>query len=1825
MLRWRSGVLLAPTRLPYILFASPADPPSTEVRPDDAKKSYMKSLVSSLRKSKFSASKTTPKRVVREKKSDGLNAVLSWCACYQHNTKRCYNWDSLQLVNNAALEWIGSGAAYFTCGQKLVLLSLMCDVLHRVLAGNRYTAADDNAQSFAVELHDEVVELLQGICSGDSTSQLDAQPLAILATGLYGVYKVQQEIRRATAAGDAGSKQKANMLAALEEPFGVLHRCFILRVHQAATAAESEASSLQSLATKNKPVAIRLLLTFLLCADNATRTEVLHSNAASCMRSVSQLLWALLQPQILLRENNRFSLDYQGSDEADTNLQSERLTTSAPAEGSEEAPRGDLTAVLRSPDTSDILGSQHYLEDCSIILHNASTCRFILRMCLMEYLLLRVRAPESYTVEELEQVPVVLAAVKGPLSQYRHNIILELVKKTSLMDFSSRPLRLFVQLLPHLYVPHDVIATSGLASLPDGTLRKGCELIPAADSSQILCAVAAYLPSPVVQQLQTNVLHRYAPQALQLSASSTSPAALPSQSIPLCVPLLITMYHHHLTTQGEEREGSIVKLAQLLPAIEWKAGVVGDVVRESEPVEAEQLDVQKVLSTAFDFHSMIAALELYVLYCESTPPADAVLVDEKNLWFKYLRPLLLLGSEEASSQHKVPAILRIVLRSIPFLSSPSYAHRLIDRLIRFNSLTSPNVLLGVVRFLDELSSAALQYSVVSSTAVTALLDFGKVPSLHPLRYSPRSRFGSGKEAVIAEFRCYTKSMLAATRYLLMVVSSAEKLPDLTRENASKQLTSWFEDYFRALAAAQARLRELREQKTENAEKESTSPPDDQEGTSAANKEEEEEDPIAPPEALGDYETEAQEEAEGEPLSTAPSEPHLSSLDSDRNLLVTESEVETLFTVGVSVGVHLSSLILRQTVQPRVDAYEDAMRLPNAVLDSAALPMAAHFVYFVRSGRRFSLQLNTSMLSHWLKECDFRIFHLVMSSYIIASTERPQIIQHTRRRPSQPSPLSLESSGDLWTALHLSVMELHLRLTSEEGVSDGVKNIVVLNALRVIVQQVDRLSAVAPRSVSQAHNNEEEEGADSPGAEKTHLKVLEADIMPCLSCVSQSTAQSICLTFLDKLYASFPSIAAEVFLRLKGEGEEHLGDSAKLGVKELLLLCASYPPAEPEVLLELGKRDLSTLDFGDYLHHAAKLPLPVTRMVVTAHLPSLSFAWCSRLLTSISHMELEDDFLSAILSRVESLIPTASASDRNLFLAMLTSTYLPRSTILGKESSTTATASDPSIPTACNLQSGASRLLQCYDALVNVDSVVCVDTLRALIHLVPSPLETRVVSPLIKRIEDCVLPSLLCRLDLSGAAPPEDFVAGVERVVSLSRLLLHEHLVSHGIRQQIFQTVFQSSRIPPSVSAAKETGSPDQASSIPEAHPSPPSSFPAAAIPHLVELALLLGRDHDVSEEGDGSRSEPLSEAYLTRCLECLQEGCASADHRLMTLESAVEQTTLSNASTSSNVIMLQIKGTKHVRFPSHVLDAVILRLVKQSNELPAPRLVKLIMLISKLKRWSLVPRDETPASSFHTGLQQMFVEADAHTQCVLLRAISTDPGLLHWYEPFMVRHIIAAISLLSYEDLELLLTTLLQMRSLQLIELMLDAIGTRVMATLSECKPTVFIRLLQCHAVFQMKDEQLLLKVLREMDSQCHQRGVMRLTVVQITHFLQAVVALDMKAPARLLMACFSRVEKVVETIPPHQIVSLARLAVEVEMAYSPAIHALVTALPDAKSGYRVSREAKDTIELLCSVYDVEVPYHWRHTKLRDHKKQMRQREVKFRLRHPPDEISVEI
>eukprot|EP00796_Vickermania_ingenoplastis_P006726 gene6726-4821_t len=1950
-------VLLASSRLPYILCTSTVQSSFPALGNwNDGGHLVVRDVVEDFRRSATSSGGPKGSAAAdRETKAAGFNAVLRWCTLYQHpvvmeeSTTPTKKKSKKQVavhasrvgqdVNDAALEWVQESVHSFSCGQSLVLVTLLGDVLYRALRHQKSSTTaprsdahvllldvfgKDAIEDLISRLHDGVVGLLRHV--DDLGSKLEAQPLPLLASGLYAVFRVQDILkRRVRNSSKSAARREENMITALSAPLAALQRAFTLQLRGSLSpsASPTVSSSLEGMMTGNRPLGIKVLLTFFLCVDTATRRATLHNQENYVARAAFQALHRAIGPSLQMQEalvsavgevsSGSGAATASNAVREEDGLPEDIEADDTPSVNNEapDAAEG-LGVVLGTdpalrPTTSGVLHTQSYLEECLQIFQNSSSCRPLFRLGLLEYLLLRVRAPASYTEAEAELLPRVLYRFRDIQSQYRHNIVMSLLETGGFLDPKRRSLRTFLRLLPFLYFPQEVVRRSGLGEMSSETQVQIVSEISGVESAEILSSAASFLPSAVTDALQWNILRAYAGAVVTAAEEGRNPGDhVAKGQIGLVIPLVYAMHYFYLTADkkhgflistdaGEAdsissneiplRDNTLARCyALLVPLLNWEGGVI-----ETDTLYTPSSGPDGDVPYLGDAAALQAALEVYVFLQKhrvslpargtASPPEPISIpaVSDKVLFSHYFHLLLLPGTESRMSHQRLVKILQLVVDVIPLLSEPAHRARCMERAIRFNATASRKSFQGVLRFLDIIAPVATEMSLVSSVALTAMLD-SSISTLNPQRGLARGHFGSGRTGMHAFGQYYTRVFLSAAKYMMMALSCEQgtKVPKGGKDVMARQLGLWMDDYFRTLFRIESRLSELEEEE-EVVEAEGESQEEvveEHDGdTDGVPPEDLEPEPLAEPVAAGDEDEELiEDDAVGE----------------GNNSLLSLLQAEAIFTAAARVGAHLPSMVFHRVIQERMDATlarisappeggeaeTEDVPSPPAGLRVEALPLPAHFIYYVRSGRTFPVPLTVDYLHHLLTVCDIRIFHLTLSAFIIAATAQ-QAPRPTRRRGGHtPAPsLPLMSDSDIleasWAVVPCAIGALQQRLHEPAAavLSSAARSAVVTHVFRVLLHQMERVGTLRGASTQRALARSEEreaapagEATPEPGEEEPEgegedyhprmdVAALEKELVLCCDyIIIKDHLRNICLTYLDKLYTHFPLVATTLFNKYADKGESLEG--CQLTTKELLFLASSYPPAASLVYKELSKQDIKqSVDISELLHQAKSLPMTLTEQILAAHLPSLSFAWCSRLLSALTprQAELPAPLLCGILDRVQELVSSASDSDRNLLLMVLQG-YIrgpsaPMISISPVEAEVVveeATASAAQLAEEQRTQS----LFRCYDAVLKVDSVVDVATLRDFLRVTPSSMHRHIIPALLERVQQHVLPPLL-----SGKAAADDVTASLRLVLQVTRLLHQEAMLSPGIRHMIAGAVFADvlkgirgmGRSPGAAPEGLEDGAAPQEGG--EGPASPSALQEEEIIAPLVELALLLGKDlhQGVECSPDGAL---FSTEDAANALDQFRLHLTSAPHKLVMLTTLVDLTntptaTAPNASSAAAIGGRTAFGRQSQKSalspqqqqlhpqalyvaPSAVLDRLTQDLVQQCDALSSARLVRLIQCISRMKRWHLVPGvsgsshaggNDAPEVPFHQAFRKLFAEADAHTRCVAMRAISTDAPLLHHYEAFMVQPLLDSISVLSYEDLELLLTTILQMQSSSLIEILLDAVGTRIMSILDQCKPSTFVRLLQCHATYGIRDDKLLEKVLVAMEEQCAFRE-MRLSTLQIIHFLQAVVTLDMTAPERLLLACFNRVEKAVETLPRHQVVQLARLSVDLEMGYNSSVHALVVALQDTRTDYRTSEEEKETIALLCDVYDVEVPFHWRHIKLRDRRKKMRQAEAKFFL-----------
>ncbi|EKF32670.1 hypothetical protein MOQ_003474 [Trypanosoma cruzi marinkellei] len=588
--------------------------------------------------------------------------------------------------------------------------------------------------------------------------------------------------------------------------------------------------------------------------------------------------------------------------------------------------------------------------------------------------------------------------------------------------------------------------------------------------------------------------------------------------------------------------------------------------------------------------------------------------------------------------------------------------------------------------------------------------------------------------------------------------------------------------------------------------------------------------------------------------------------------------------------------------------------------------------------------------------------------------------------------------------------------------------------------------------------------------------------------------------------------------------------------ELFYLVRKYPPAQDLVMNELKKYDIAlSVDLNDFVRLARSLPVAVNTMVIEAHLPNLNFQWCTRLLSALAmrHESLPMNLLASMLGKLEEEAGNATVMDRNVALVVLQK-YLHYENL---------PTDDKELPHR------RRRVEQCCDRLLVLEEIESLDSLSGFLLDFPGVLLDVVGEAIEERVLSAVLPGLLA--DLDG-------------LLTLCRLLQKHKLLNDKMKLEITESFF---------------GKLSRVENNDEKLLSSPVSYPLG---NVLALALLLSED--TSQRASLCNKERLGtdgashHRIAPRVLQVVRERYSSLPERLVILSTLVEQKDMA--------------GFAHMN--AVVAEEVCTELIKECDKMTSSEFSRLLQCISRLKFWHLVKLDSL---QFGKVFQRTSREADAHSRCVAFRALSSDLELFCHYESFMMSLLGEVVNVMSHEDMEMVLSAVLALRLTEALESLLDAIGTRVLSMVDQCRRSTLIRVLQCHAAFGLRDDVLVLRLLTTLEEQCSRE--IRLDISQVLTLLQATVDLDVPIPSKLAVNCFVCLEHHVDRMTMAQLGQAARLAVEVEMGYTASVHAVAMRALEHREALRTNATFRESVELLCDEFSVEIPWHLRPTVLR--------------------------
>ncbi|CAD2213189.1 hypothetical protein AGDE_04241 [Angomonas deanei] len=259
-----------------------------------------------------------------------------------------------------------------------------------------------------------------------------------------------------------------------------------------------------------------------------------------------------------------------------------------------------------------------------------------------------------------------------------------------------------------------------------------------------------------------------------------------------------------------------------------------------------------------------------------------------------------------------------------------------------------------------------------------------------------------------------------------------------------------------------------------------------------------------------------------------------------------------------------------------------------------------------------------------------------------------------------------------------------------------------------------------------------------------------------------------------------------------------------------------------------------------------------------------------------------------------------------------------------------------------------------------------------------------------------------------------------------------------------------------------------------------------------------------------------------------------------------------------------------------------------------------------MRKWNVLLRDEQTTTCFDRNFRDFFRGADPHSRCVILKALTTEGGLLEKYETFVVEYMQQDIPLLSPEDIESILNVVLKMKRREEIESVMDIVGTRLLPLLPQCKRSTLIRTLQCCGAFQINDSELIQRVLATLEDQCvgqHSHGV-NLNAAQLFTLLNAIEKLNIsseKSAEQLVIFSFMSIRRQLGVLSIQQVAEAARLAVSLEMGFTVYISDIVTKLLEFRDTNK-NPQVAEAVVAVCSVYRVEAPQPMVINKLRKQK-----------------------
>lgn len=1761
-----------------------------------------------------------PKSKQKDLKRRGFHTVIEWCEALQSRNRsgRDSQEDQLAATDAAALTWIQAFTPALSCGQSLVLIGFLSDALCKL--GERSCELDSAGQDAATlgrltnSINDAVSLLGLLVHRITGSDQLERQPLPAILSAAYGLHRVT--------APESPLGLDEITLSSLQPPhallFAALHNMRAgfpgSSVAQADGRAARSDGSLGDAALNTQ-----VLITFLLIMTPTRCEELLTSGDQSILRNVLDHLLAQISPrlqsfQFLRAEGTTLRTAAAAEDEAENH---ERP-------GDKAGGGGALLDKRLSEEREDAVAADALyapLPECLAIMRNTTFAAPPVRLALLQYLLCVLRSPAALPAAgpDLGLVAKMLDALDSVPKRHKTQLT-EYIIATAPVPADAAVVAAFLR-----HTRHPEAYLSRISLTPDMAAQ-----LPPLDASSMLQVGVRYYDWPVVRALiQASLLGSEDSSRLaRVLAGECSAEPL----VPLS-PDVVAALRALLPAEGSAGDADDVEdterqqwLARGAGAVDWSAGVV----RRNG---GGHPDVTALLHSKADQAVMqlaLPALEVYLYGHSATLIPEALKVADKALLNRYVRFFFHADGCVASAQ-----TLAVLCRLLDHLTATENRRVLLERIIRYNGTDS---FAALFHFLELLAPLAVQAGVENADTTAQLrtrscLDPASLTSGRAGvagAQQPRiSLLGPGLSAPVTYFICLRNAL----EYLL---SSKVAWETVSATEESRAMCGRWVNHFFNTVAARAVL------SSGGVGVPPGAPHEDGDEVPGDYVQEERDDLDSP----------AAEEPEADDPALEPvAAPDDACVEQQQRAHLTQANLEDILVLALRAGARLSSTAvasLASQLREQIEVYaaaehpEDDGRLPphrmyvqmpptkaTAALEAApmaVLPSPAQFVALVRGNCGFALPLSEPYLLVMLHVCDMHIFLLVTTTFVNSVKSN---------RPGPNARDDLEIAALVMETFFARVEESDAGVVDTTLLSPHAPAEVLLSLLKFLLHHVlygqrtvRSLAGLAQDRDAPAYPGDTHaDGRSATGDEESiQLKCLhgraEDGFARAIGVLTREQVKDLALASLDHVEECFPKVAAYLYMRASQQLDQ-------LSQSELLLVASRFPQSGAAVVTELGKHDIKlTVDFNDFLRVAKRLPTEVVEHIVAANLPALTFAWCTRLLSTlvIRHESLPSRTLARILKRAEGLIEDASEADRNLLLMVLQgylnfgvsnplADYVPK----GEDDSLPMMAApqqpedevhldqdaDTTTDTAATLidgdvQARKDMILRTCDRLLRVETIVDLPTLKTFLSAYPSSLQSVTDAAVTKRAQSQVLRRLL-------TAPVKDVHALKEYAESLARHALFTTASSRRIKRLFFDDAAAWESLLEACDSRSLAASDGDKLTREQ------------LLTQCVQLALLLPLASSPPVDSSSARAAA-DPAVVAR--DALQAVCKR-------FATPAEQLTILS-------LLADAAGTQHRRGGPHggharshlgqqqhssVVELLCSNLLLSADQLSASDFSRLVQNISRLRMWDGIKRGGSANNNggggvdagtawerFDANLTTALQRADAHSRCIVAKALSSDPSIFARYEGLVMGLLCDDVPVLSHDDLEQVLVAALQMRDTERVEQTLDAIGTKLLPSLQQCKRSTLVRLLQCHAKFNVRDDALLSGALEFLEEQSCRAGTtdVKLDVPQIITVLQSCVALDLELPEHFLILCFARFERVVEQLTFPLLAQACQLAVQLEMGYSPAINTIVSKLLESRDGVRQAKAYQGSIESVCDAYEVDVPQQLRQLRLRNRRERER-------------------